>query len=298
MEHLTSNIKEFTLKSTDEERILLIKQFRWIGYTKANNIFDAMIDCMNYPKGHRMQNLLLVGDSNNGKTALLNKFCSRYEPYIDESTQKLKCPVLMIQAPPEPDEKRFYNAILSKLLAPTRTSEKVENRQNRVIHLLKELEVKILIIDEIHHVLAGTVSKQRLFLNVIKYLSNELQIPLICSGTNLAFNAIQTDNQLSNRFVPKVLPRWNNDTEYLRLLKSFESILPLKKSSNLLDSAISSKLLQMSDGLIGELTKILELSSIYSIKNNLEKISLEVLDEIDYVSPQNRKKSFFNNGIY
>ncbi|WP_394350819.1 TniB family NTP-binding protein [Elizabethkingia argenteiflava] len=59
------------------------------------------------------------------------------------------------------------------------------------MHLLKELEVKVLIIDEINHVLAGTISKQRLFLNVIKYLSNELNIPLVCSGTKLAFNAIQ-----------------------------------------------------------------------------------------------------------
>ncbi|NAW50117.1 hypothetical protein GNY06_01505 [Elizabethkingia argentiflava] len=48
-----------------------------------------------------------------------------------------------------------------------------------------------MIIDEINHVLAGTISKQRLFLNVIKYLSNELNIPLVCSGTKLAFNAIQ-----------------------------------------------------------------------------------------------------------
>ncbi|WP_449400371.1 TniB family NTP-binding protein [Chryseobacterium wanjuense] len=36
-------------------------------------------------------------------------------------------------------------------------------------------------------------------------MSNELQVSLICSGTREAFNAIQTDPQLTNRFEPKVL---------------------------------------------------------------------------------------------
>ena len=164
MEHLTDNLRAFVSNSSTEERIQYSKEFKWIGYTKAKTILDKMFDLTTYPKGHRMPNLLLVGESNNGKTALLKKFCRSHQSYVDEKTAKLKCPVLMIQSPPEPDEKRFYNAILNSILAPTKTSEKIENRQNRVIHLLKELEVKVLIIDEIHHVLAGTISKQRLFI--------------------------------------------------------------------------------------------------------------------------------------
>ncbi|MDR4891589.1 MULTISPECIES: TniB family NTP-binding protein [unclassified Chryseobacterium] len=298
MEHLTNNLKTFIANSSNEERILYTKEFKWIGYTKAKIILDKMVDLTTYPKGHRMPNLLLVGESNNGKTALLKKFCRSHQSYVDEKTAKLKCPVLMIQSPPEPDEKRFYNAILNSVLAPTKTSEKIENRQNRVIHLLKELEVKVLIIDEIHHVLAGTISKQRLFLNVIKYLSNELNIPLVCSGTKLAFNAIQTDSQLSNRFEPNILVRWENNTDYKRLLASFEKVLPIKKRSDLIEDRLSNKILLMSDGLIGEISKILELSTILAINTQSEKITLEILNNIDYIAPQNRKKAFFNNGIY
>ncbi len=47
--------------------------------------------------------------------------------------------------------------------------------------------------DEIQHVLAGPALKQRHFLNVIKYLGKELQIPIVAVGTRDAFNAVQTN---------------------------------------------------------------------------------------------------------
>lgn len=292
MKHLTSKTKEFVEKSDNEQRIEATKRFKWIGYTHANTILTKAEEFINYPKAHRMPNMLLVGDSNNGKTAILSRFCQKFPALMDKKTSKVINPVLMIQAPPEPDERRFYNAILEKMMAPYRTSEKLDMRYLRVKSLLKDLETKILIIDEIHHVLAGSPTKQRIFLNVIKHLSNDLQIPLICSGTRLAFNAIQSDQQLANRFEPRELPRWSNNMEYKRLLVSFEKVLPLKNESMLVESSISNLILAMSDGLIGEISKILELSTIFAIEKKEEKISKSILNSIDYIPPQDRKKSF------
>jgi len=291
MKHLHIKTKDFVLTASTEDRIKATKQFKWIGYTQASQIMKKLEELSSYPKSHRMPNLLLVGDSNNGKTAILSRFDRHNLAYT--SDDKLFCPVLMIQAPPEPDEKRFYNAILEKLYAPHKTSEKIDSRQRRVIHLLKELQIKILIIDEIQHVLAGSPSKQRLFLNVLKYLSNELQIPLVCSGTKQAFNAIQSDHQLANRFEPRVLQRWSQNTEFKRLLLSFEKLLPLKKESNLIENSLSSKILALSDGLIGEVAKILELSTIVAIESGTEKINHKVIDSIDYIPPLKRKKSYY-----
>lgn len=292
MKHLSDNTRTFVETATIEERLVTARKFKWIGYTRAAQTLKKMEDCLSYPKSIRMPNLLIVGDSNNGKTALLSRFNQSHLAYIDKETDKLVNPVLMIQAPPEPDEKRFYNAILEKLFAPTRTSEKIDSRQFRVMSLLKQLEVRALVIDEIHHVLAGSPSKQRLFLNVIKHLSNELQIPLICAGTKLAFNAIQSDSQLANRFEPRVLPRWSNNLEYKRLLMSFTRILPLKKDSNLIEGSIALKILADSDGLIGEIAKILELSTILAIESGTECITSSILNSIDFIPPLKRKKAF------
>lgn len=293
MKHLHNKTKEIVINSSDEERIHSIKKAKWIGYSQANNIINRFNELLNYPINHRMPNILLVGDSNNGKTALLNKFIKSNQSYVEEETGKLIIPTLLIQAPPEPDERRFYNAILESLFAPYKSSEKIEMKQQRVIHLLKKVELRLLIIDEIHHVLAGNLSKQRSFLNVLKFLSNELKISMICSGTREAFNAIQTDPQLANRFEPKVLKKWKNDEDYLRLLASFESLLPLKEPSMLIEPSLSTKILAMSEGLIGEISKILELASILAIESGIEKINRNILNNIDYTSPSDRKKMVF-----
>src|SRR5450631_1979637 len=106
---------------------------------------------------------------------------------------------------------------------------------------------------EIQHVLAGPLLKQRQFLNVIKHLGNELQIPIVAAGTQDAFNAIQTDPQLANRFEPAVLQRWTMGEDYLRLLASFEKLLPLEHRSDLLEPAMAIKILSLSEGTIGEI---------------------------------------------
>ena len=83
--------------------------------------------------------------------------------------------------------------------------------------------------------------KQQEFLNVIKHLSNELMIPIVGVGTRDALRAIQTDPQIANRFELIILPHWNVDEEYLRLLASYEKVLPLAKPSHFDSIGISTK---------------------------------------------------------
>ena len=293
MKHLHPKTAELVSTYSDEERILAVKKFKWIGYTQAQNILKKLEELRDYPQTLRMPNLLLVGDSNNGKTVLLDRFASTNSSFVDEETSELRLPVLMIQSPPDPDEKRFYNAILESLFAPYKSSEKVEMRQQRVIYLLRKIKLRMLIIDEIHHMLAGTMSKQRTFLNVLKFLSNELRITLVCSGTKEAFNAIQTDPQLANRFEPKILSKWHNDQEFLRLLVSFERILPLKNPSHLSENSIATAILTKSEGLIGEINRVLELACILAIESGIERINHSILENIDYISPSDRRKMLF-----
>ncbi|MPQ45545.1 AAA family ATPase [Marinifilum sp. N1E240] len=294
MNHLNDCAKSYIKNASKKERIEYIDKHIFLGYSAATNILNNIKSCYNLPKKNRMPNILVVGDSNNGKTEILSHFVEKLPAYLEKGTEKPICHALLIQAPPEPDERRFYNVILETLHAPVKTSERIESRYSRVKNLLIQSEVKILLIDEIHHVLAGTPAKQRLFLNVIKHLSNDLKIPLVCAGTRLAFNAIQSDHQLANRFEPRILPRWTDDLEYKRLMLGFEQNLPLLKESNLIKASISRKVLAKSDGLIGEIAKILKLSTIMAIETGTEKITESIINKIDYISPAERKKAFYN----
>lgn len=288
-EHLNSTAQE-TLALSKEERIDRIRSERWIGYTKAHQILEKLDNLITHPKVHRMPNLLIVGDTNNGKTMIVNRFYQKHPATESEDGAENILPVMLLQCPPVPDESRFYDSILEKLFAPYKPSDRPHKKQFQAIHLLTQLKTKVLILDEIHHIIAGNLTKQRHFLNTIKYLGNEMQIPIIGVGTKEAFHAIQTDQQLSNRFEPAFLPRWEFNLEFQRLLASFEQMLPLKLPSDLAEEKMAIKLLSMSEGFIGELSSILRKTAILAVKKDKENITLKLLDSIDWKRPSERKK--------
>jgi type II secretory pathway predicted ATPase ExeA len=237
-----------------------------------------------------MPNLLIVGDTNNGKSMLVNRFSSRHKPEDNQEGDAAIVPVLCMQAPPIPDEGRFYNTILELLFAPYKPGDRADRKQFQAIKLLKTVGLKLLIIDEIHHILAGTMTKQRAFLNVIKYLGNELQVPIIGVGTKDAFRAIQTDLQLSNRFDHALLPRWQNDDDYLRLLATFERAMPLRHASNLIEGGLANKIYSMSEGYIGEIDRLLIEAAVQAVNMGKECIDGKLLDRIAWTAPSDRRR--------
>ncbi|MEQ9117192.1 TniB family NTP-binding protein [Fulvivirga sp.] len=278
------------LNRSDDERINFILKDHWIGYPTAHEILAKFEFLLNHPRINRMPSILLVGETNNGKTVLLSKLVNNNKPFIAKNEDQLIAPILYVQSPPVPDEKRFYNAILECTYTPYRINDKLDKRLHQVVTVLKRLDVKVLIIDEIQHVLGGSMSKRISFLNVIKYLSNELRISIIGAGTKDAFHAISTDAQLTNRFEPLVLPKWNFDKNYLRLLTSYESLLPLKQASNLAQNRkLAEKILLLSEGTIGEVVSIVKRAAVKCIENKKEFIDEKIIDELSFIPPSQRR---------
>ena len=50
------------------------------------------------------------------------------------------------------------------------------------------------------------------------------------------------------------------------------------------------RLFSMSEGYIGELSRLLNDAAVYAVKNNLEVITPAVLDKIDWITPSQRKR--------
>ena len=249
-----------------------------------------MESLLTHPKTHRMPNLLIVGNTNNGKTMLVKRFCSRHPPEDNKEGQSFVVPVLFVQAPPVPDEGRFYNAILDLLFAPYKPSDRVDRKQFQAIKLMREVGLRMLIIDEVQHILAGNLTRQRTFLNVIKFLGNELEIPIVGVGTKDAFRALQTDTQLANRFDHARLPRWKNGDDFIRLLMTFEQMLPLRNPSRLDDPALADRIYSMSEGYIGEISRLLVEAAVAAVKTGKEAIDKRLLESIGWVAPSDRRK--------
>ncbi|WP_199027913.1 TniB family NTP-binding protein [Ralstonia sp. ASV6] len=271
------------------DRIEHILKPRWIGYPRAQEVLDDLELLLRHPRQARMPNMLLVGETNNGKTVLIEHFLALHPADPNPNGEAVRIPVLYVQAPPGPDERGFYNAILSRLFQRLRPSESTDQKRDRTIGILRQVDLGMIVIDEIHHLLAGPLLKQRNFLNVLKYVGNELRVPLVGVGTGDAVRAVQVDLQLQNRFTPAVLPRWELNADYARLLSSFERVIPLALPSNLTERAMASRLLHMTGGTIGELSKLLNAAAIYAIKRKTERIDARALDSCGYVPPAERR---------
>jgi hypothetical protein len=288
MNHLCPAAQQI-LALSDQERIQHILRGRWIGYAAADEALANLEKLLSHPEVHRMPNRIIVSDTNNGKTSLVRRFVQVHEREDDPLREQSSVPIVLVQAPPTPDRRALFTSILDELHFPYSPTHKKDVLFSQVKSVVPRVGVRMLIIDEIHHLITGDVQSQRVFLNVIKYLGNEWRISIVVAGTSEAYDVIRLDPQMENRFEPIELPRWKNNSEFKRLLQSFESLLPLAQPSNLSTPEIAARLHVMCEGSIGELSKILNQAAIEAIVRQEERITDYILNQIQWRSPSKRK---------
>jgi type II secretory pathway predicted ATPase ExeA len=290
-EHLHAATRPFADEDV-QSRTRRIRTDRWIGYAQATGAIAEMEELLTFPKRMRMPNLLLVGQTNNGKTMIVEKFRRAHKITSAKNTANgvAIVPVLRMQMPAGPDESRFFGAILDALGMPYKAEERVAAKQNTAIRVLRATGTQMLVIDELHNLLSGTSLQQRRLLNVLRWIGNELQIPLVGVGTAEALRAIRSDDQLANRFEPYALPLWKDGDEYQRLLSTLEAVLPLRQPSHLVDSVIAGRILSASEGVLGEIVSIVVRSAVMAIQTGTEKISLRTIDRVSFIRPSERRR--------
>ncbi len=289
-EHLAVSVRPLAGED-NESRIRRIQSDMWISYSRAEAALAAMEDLLTYPKRTRMPNLLIVGPTNNGKTMIVEKF-RRDHPSVSASATLngfASVPVLKVQMPAGPDEAKFFGAVLEELGFPHMLSDRGSKRQDAAMRLLRNTQVSILIIDEVHNLLSGTRLQQRRLLNLLRWLGNELQIPLVAVGTAEALHAIHSDDQLANRFEPLGLPAWRTGREIQQLLKTLEAVLPLRLPSQLSRSSLASKIVSAAEGILGEILSVVRRAAIAAVKSGEEAITDRLIDESGFISPSDRR---------
>lgn len=304
-DHLLPEIRPL-LQLSASERIIRIEKDNWIGYPRAKQALNKLQNLYSHPQRQRMPNLLIIGPTNNGKSMIVEKFCRDYPPIIEKYKPKfhyrteemdilVEVPILSVQMLPTPDIRKFYRTLFDKIRALGGSERLLFNSnplEDSVIKALIHFKVKMLIIDEIHNVLAGRNDKQHEFLNALRYLGNALKIPIVCVGTKDAYLAIRSDAQLENRFEPFLLSAGKAGQEFDSLLASIAAVLPLKQRSNLNHPLISNYILEKSDGILGEIFTLIRRAAVIAIHSGHEMIDRNLLNEIDYHSPTERIRLF------
>jgi Bacterial TniB protein len=263
LSHLHAPYRAYALLSASE-RIQWIRQDRWIHYSRAEQVLNRLSDLLTYPPRDRMPCLLLFGPTGSS---------------FDDVTGRTRLPIVAVQMPPAPSERDLYEELLVSMGAVLPAHQGVTTLRQRTRITARQLEVRMLVIDEIHSILAGTFREQRIVLNAIRFLANDLRIPLVCVGTHEAKQALMTDQQLADRFEAWELPPWQDDPALLQLLASFAAILPLRRASELRDPKIRNRVLVLTEGVTVRICRLLEAAAIQAIEKEHELINLQMLTD-------------------
>ena len=188
--------------------------------------------------------------------------------------------VLTVQMPAKPSEARFYGQILKAIGAPHRPNERLATLEPIALGLLHEIKPRMLVVDEVHNLLAGTGREQRVALNLLKFLANDLSCSVVALGTRDAQAAMQTDPQIASRFRPMELPRWEEDEAAMKFLRSFERLLPLKEPSRLSERGFARVILERSSGITGEIAEMMTRAAELAIRRGDERITRDILDAV------------------
>lgn len=224
-----------------------------------------------------MPSIAIYGDSGMGKTMLMERFCVDHPPDFDPETGRARTPVLSLQMSGKPGERRLYSQILSSLGAPQGPRTDIARLEQSTVALMAATGVQVLVIDEMHNILAGSHREQRVVLNTLRFLSNQLKISLVCFGVTDAREAISGDVQLARRFDELTLPRWLANESFEALAISILRNLPLRQPSVLTARSLR-RILQVTEGLTARIFRVFNELAVEAIDNGVERITDEAVE--------------------
>lgn len=290
MRELTRAARE-ALDADKEVRQRVVRNIPFIQHTAVARIERHLENALDdYPTGGD-RHYLVIADSGMGKSMVVKRFERRHRVPDDPSATAALVPVLYVSFAIAASPKGFLGRILEKLNAPYSPSASAEVLYPIVLRLLRRIGLKVLIVDEIHHVLSGHVTRQAEALAVLKLLGNDLGITIVGCGIESALIAMQVDPQMERRFRPIALPRWRLDENYAGFLNSLERTLPLRRASELSDERLASWILTETEGLTGEIVFLVQEAATIVIEENRDRIDLGTLREVDWVRPSLRLKN-------
>ena len=204
-----------------------------------------------------------------------SRMTMREQPTIGPRGPKAK--LLVVELAGRPNERRLFAQILAVIGAPQNPRATIVELERTAVRLLGDLGVQVLVLDEIHNVLAASWREQRVVFNTLRYLSNELKLSLVCFGINEARQAINGDVQLARRFDALSLPRWIASKEFEQLVLAIVRNLPLREPSVLTVKGLR-RILQTSDGVSARIFRMLNEVAIEAIETGAERITDEALE--------------------
>ena len=266
------------LELPDLERANRMLIDRFITHERLQPIMDH-IDFLRFsPPKSRASGLVVSGLPGSGKTMIARAIERRYPPIAAEGSKAASLPVLTIEMTGAREARALYDRILTELGVPDPKRYVGSDRERMVLKLCRAANLRLLVVDEIQDILTSTARQQRIALDTIKFLMNQLSLPVLALGTAQAPDAMQVDEHLNARFTYRSLPVWKQDPYLVNFLDALERVLPLKQPSQLSSLPITTVLLRLSDGVLDPMMRLITYAAAHAVESGTEQITPQLLE--------------------
>lgn len=168
----------------------------WCREPQREALLQELHDLATDPARHRLQSIAIVGESNAGKSSLVERY-KRLHPVV-RGESALVVPAISVNMSGMPRTSDLSVALLEALQAPDPKTGTDVDRMKRFVQLAREMSLGIVFMDEFHDC-ADTSGRGKPFLRVIKLLMNE-KILVVPVGTEMLAEVLMRDPQLHSRF--------------------------------------------------------------------------------------------------
>ena len=263
------------LNGTVVERTRVVLKDRLIRYPAMIAIQQEAEWLFHEPRRVRARGLVVSSKAGNGKSSLAQAIHRRLSGLRGESLSG----VLTISIAGVRDARAVYGRIMEELGSPARVSHRMSDREMVVTRLLRAVDCRLMILDEVQDVLLGTEREQRRALEAIKFLMNELSLPILAFGTERAADGFSSDAHLAARFAERSLPRWKPDDTLANFLGTYERFLPLPEPSELGSAEKVEFLSKIGNGVLDAIVQRVQNAALHAIASGAPRVTLALLEQ-------------------
>jgi hypothetical protein len=255
------------------ERVQFVIKDRLILYPALESVISTAEWMILEPRQERARGLIVCAAKGNGKTSLSKLIHGRFSAHEHVD---LPC-VLRISMSGVRDARSVYGRIMEGLGSPARISHRLSDRELLVQRLLKDVNCRLLLLDEVQDIILGSEREQIRALEGIKLLMNEVRLPILAFGAEKAGQAFNSDGHLAARFTQFTMPSWQADSTLASFVATYERCLPFEEPSNLSAPANLSYLAKVGGGVIGNIVNRIKNAALTALVEGSSRITTDIL---------------------
>ncbi|RPM29678.1 TniB family NTP-binding protein [Pseudomonas aeruginosa] len=273
MEHLAPN-RHALLSLPDEARIHEVQKDNiYIESPAPMSVIGILRNMLKTSDRVQAPCLIVTGEGGSGKTSIIRQI---------KADRLMSEQLVFVALNVNPYNLKFGELLADALGVPPGNSVFGKPRKDLLPRELGEViklrGIKGLVIDELHDAMLVPRGEQQRNLSILKGLSNSPYcLTVVGFGTSAAKNALTYDYQLSRRFYKVELGDWYESEDFRSFLAGIEFNLPLRLPSGLDGPEIVSLLIEITNGRMDDVIKLIKSAACYAICSGDERITPEGL---------------------